>query len=180
MGPKTQERLKAEGVTTIGDLAALSDDWLLRTLGRNGGYMKRLALGEDDRPVQTERDTKSVSSETTLAQDTGDPDALQELVRRLSSDVSRSLERRGLQGRTVKVKLRLSDFTTFTRQKTMGEPIQASDQIAEAASGLVRAEVGPGRLFRLVGVGVSGFEEPDDSFTDHAAAAAGDVRMVPA
>ena len=125
--------------------------------------MKRLALGEDDRPVQTERDTKSVSSETTLAQDTGDPDALLELVRRLSSDVSRSLERRGLQGRTVKVKLRLSDFTTFTRQKTMREPVQASDQIAEAASALVRAETGPGRLFRLVGVGVSGFDEPDDS-----------------
>ena len=73
VGPKTQERLKVEGVITIGDLAALGDDWLLRTLGRNGGYMKRLALGQDDRPVQTERDTKSVSSETTLARDTGDP-----------------------------------------------------------------------------------------------------------
>ena len=163
VGPKTQDLLKAEGVITIGDLAALSDDWLLRTLGRNGGYMKRLALGQDDRPVQTERDTKSVSSETTLAQDTGDPDALQELVRRLSSDVSRSLERRGLQGRTVKVKLRLSDFTTFTRQRTMPEPVQAPDLIADAASALVRAETGPGRLFRLVGVGVSGFDEPDDS-----------------
>ena len=163
VGPKTQERLKAEGVNTVGDLAALSDDWLLRTLGRNGGDMKRLALGQDDRPVQTHRDTKSVSSETTLARDTGDPDALHELVRRLSQDVSRSLERRGLRGRTVKVKLRLSDFTTFTRQKTMGESVQASDQIAEAASGLVRAEIGPGRLFRLVGVGVSGFDEPDES-----------------
>ena len=159
VGPKTQERLKAEGVNTVGDLAALSDDWLMR----NGAYMKRLALGQDDRPVQTHRDTKSVSSETTLARDTGDPDALHELVRRLSQDVSRSLERRGLRGGTVKVKLRLSDFTTFTRQKTMGEPVQESDQIAEAASGLVRVETGPGRLFRLVGVGVSGFDEPDES-----------------
>ena len=95
--------------------------------------------------------------------DTGDPDALLELVRRLSSEVSRSLERRGLQGRTVKVKLRLSDFSTFTRQKTMQEPVQASEQIAEAASGLVRAETGPGRLFRLVGVGISGFEEMEES-----------------
>ena len=163
VGPKTRERLKVEGVVTIGDLAALSDDWLLQTLGRNGGYMKRLAQGQDDRPVQTHRDTKSVSSETTLARDTGDLDALQELVRRLSGEVSRSLERRGLRGRTVKVKLRLSDFTTFTRQKTMREPVQASEEIAEAASGLVRAETGPGRLFRLVGVGVSGFEDPEES-----------------
>ena len=163
VGPKTQELLKAEGVITIGDLAALSDDWLLSALGRNGGYMKRLALGLDEREVQTHRDTKSVSSETTLARDTGDPDALQELVRRLSRDVSRSLERRGLMGRTVKVKLRLSDFTTFTRQRTMREPVQASEQIAEAASGLVSVEIGPGRLFRLVGVGVSGFDEPEES-----------------
>ena len=162
VGPKTQERLKTEGVVAISDLAALSDDWLSRTLGRNGEYAKRLALGQDDRPVQTHRDTKSVSSETTLARDTGDPDALLELVRRLSRDVSRSLERRGLMGKTVKVKLRLSDFTTFTRQRTMREPVQASDLIADAASALVRAETGPGRLFRLVGVGVSGFEEPDD------------------
>ena len=162
VGPKTRERLQAEGVTTIGDLAALSDDWLMGNLGRNGSYMKRLSLGRDDREVQTHRDTKSVSSETTLARDTGDPEVLEELVRRLSRDVSRSLERRGLMGRTVKVKLRLSDFTTFTRQKTMREPVQSSEQIAEAASGLVRAETGPDRLFRLVGVGVSGFEEPDE------------------
>ena len=75
--------------------------------------MKRLATGRDDR-LSRQRDTKSVSSETTLVRDTGDPEALQELVNRLSQDVSRSLERRELWGRTVKVKLRLSDFTTFT------------------------------------------------------------------
>ena len=162
VGPKTQERLESEGVSTVGDLVVRPDDWLLRTFGRNGAYMKRLATGRDDRPVQTHRDTKSVSSETTLVRDTGDPDALQELVNRLSRDVSRSLERRDLRGRTVKVKLRLSDFTTFTRQKTLPGPVQESDRIADAAGDLVRAEVAPGRLFRLVGVGVSGFDEPSD------------------
>ena len=159
VGPKTQERLTAEGVITVGDLAKRPDEWLTIRFGRNGEYMRRLALGRDDRPVETSRDTKSVSSETTLVTDTGDPDALQELVNRLSQDVSRSLERRDLWGRTVKVKLRLSDFTTFTRQVTLRETVQASDQIAEAASVLVRNEVGPGRTFRLVGVGVSGFED---------------------
>ena len=162
VGPKTQERLESEGVSTVGDLAARPDDWLRRAFGRNGEYMKRLATGQDDRPVQIHRDTKSVSSETTLLRDTGDPDALRELVNRLSRDVSRSLERRDLWGRTVKVKLRLSDFTTFTRQRTLPEPVQESDRIAEAAGELVQAEVAPGRLFRLVGVGVSGFDEPDD------------------
>ena len=162
VGPKTQERLASEGVVTVGDLAARPDEWLTSRFGRNGEYMKLLATGQDDRPVETSRDTKSVSSETTLIRDTGDPEALQELVNRLSQDVSRSLERRDLWGRTVKVKLRLSDFTTFTRQVTLSEVVQASDQIAEAAGVLVRNETGPGRTFRLVGVGVAGFEDNRD------------------
>ena len=160
VGPKTRERLNAEGVVTVADLAAKPVEWAASRFGRNGEYMRRLATGQDDRPVQTDRDAKSISSETTLLRDTGDPDALDELVSRLSRDVSRSLERRELWGRTVKVKLRLSDFTTFTRQTTMPEPAQSAAEIAAAASVLVRAETAPGRLFRLVGVGVSGFEEP--------------------
>lgn len=159
VGPKTQARLKTEGITTVGHLAALPDEWLISRFGRNGDYMKRLATGQDDRPVVTSRDTKSVSSETTLLRDTGDPEALRELVNRLSQDVSRSLVRRDLWGRTVKVKLRLSDFTTFTRQVTLRGTIQAANEIAEAAGGLVEVETGPGRTFRLVGVGVSGFDE---------------------
>ena len=159
VGPKTQERLKSDNVTTVGDLASCPGEWLARRFGRNGAYMKRLAMGLDDRPVETSRDAKSVSSETTLTRDTGDPEALRELVNRLSQDVSRSLERRDLWGRTVKVKLRLSDFTTFTRQTTLAEPVQASDEIAEAAGVLVTEETGEGKTFRLVGVGVSGFDD---------------------
>ena len=160
VGPKTQERLKAEGVLTVGDLAAKPAEWAASRFGRNGDYMRRLAIGQDDRPVQTNRDVKSVSSETTLLRDTGDPDALVELANRLSREVSQSLERRDLRARTVKVKLRLSDFTTFTRQVTTPEPVRTASEIAAAASALIRAETAPGRLFRLVGVGVSGFEEP--------------------
>ncbi|MYA62068.1 MAG: DNA polymerase IV [Dehalococcoidia bacterium] len=163
VGPKTQESLKSHGILTIGDLANGDDKWLLDRFGRNGAYIKSLALAKDDRPVQTHRDTKSISSETTLVLDTGDPEALHELVSRLSSDVSRSLERRDLQGRTVKLKLRLSDFTTFTRQVTLPDVIQSSDQIAVAANRLMDAETGPGRSFRLVGVGVSGFGAPNHS-----------------
>ena len=160
VGPKTRERLNAEGVFTVGDLAAKPGEWAAARFGRNGDYMRRLALGLDERPVQTGRDAKSVSAETTLLRDTGDPDALDALVSGLSRDVSRSLERRDLWARAVKVKLRLSDFTTFTRQTTMPEPIQSASEIAAAASALVRAETAPGRLFRLIGVGASGFEEP--------------------
>ncbi len=162
VGPKTQEQLKSQGILIVGDLAACGDDWLLSRFGRNGAYIKELALGQDDRPVQTQRDTKSVSAETTLVSDTGDPDALHELASRLSRDVARSLERQELRGRTVKLKLRLSDFTTFTRQITLPQAVQTSDQIADAAGALMDVEIGDGRMFRLVGVGVSGFGVPDD------------------
>ena len=124
--------------------------------------MRRLALGEDESPVQVERERKSVSAETTLASDTGDPDLLLDLVDRLSQRVGRSLEGRELRARTVRVKLRLADFTTFTRQTTPTEPVSSADAIATSAAELVRRELVPGRLFRLVGVGVSGFEVTDD------------------
>ena len=120
--------------------------------------MRALALGEDDREVEVDRGTKSISSETTLRQDTGDWEALRELVGRLSEDVAEALRKKSLRGRTVKLKLRLSDFTTFTRQRTVAEPVESSDEIARTAADLLAVEVGPGKLFRLVGVGVSGFD----------------------
>ena len=178
VGPKTQEHLKAQGILTIGDLASCDDGWLLGKFGRNGAYIKRLALGRDDRIVQTQRDTKSISSETTLASDTRDPDALHELVKRLSRDVSYSLERKKLMGRTVKLKLRLSDFTTFTRQVTLPEPTQTSDQIAVAASELMDREIGVGRTFRLVGVGVSGFGTAGRIGANSPAAAARTLKII--
>ncbi len=162
VGPKTQQRLRADGIATVEQLAAKTEDWLIGRFGRVGAFIRSLALGQDDRPVEPHRDTKSVSSETTLLHDTGDPDALQELVSRLSMDVSRSLRRRELWGRTVKLKLRLSDFSTFTRQITLAQPVQSADEIAAAAGELILAEIGPRRMFRLVGVGVSGFGAPQE------------------
>ena len=96
-----------------------------------------------------------------MATDTGDPEALRELVNRLSQRVAGSLSHRDWRGRTVKLKLRLADFTTFTRQKTAPEPVQSSEEIARVASLLLEVELQPGRLFRLVGVGVSGFDMPE-------------------
>ena len=159
IGPKTAARLATEGIETVGDLASRPEEWFRATFGRVGPDMLRLALGEDDRSVEVHRDRKSVSAETTLAEDTGDPEVLFELANRLSHRVARHLSDRGWWGRTVKVKLRLADFTTFTRQKTLAEPVQTSEEIAGAAGALLRQELRPGKLFRLVGVGVSGLDQ---------------------
>ena len=162
VGPKTAARLAGEGVRTIGDLASRPQEWWDANFGRTGPHLRQLALGVDDSAVVVERERKSVSAETTLAQDTGDADYLNELVDRLSRRVAQHLESTGLRGRTVKVKLRLADFTTFTRQTTLVGPAASPEEIAGAARGMLRRELLPGRLFRLVGVGVSGFERPEE------------------
>lgn len=157
IGPKTAARLAERGVHTIGQLAGQTEIWFAATFGKSGPHMRGLALGQDQSPVVVERDVKSVSAETTLAQDTGDPEVVLDIVRRLSQRVARRLERDGRRGYTVKVKLRLSDFTTFTRQDTLAEPVESAAAVEEVAEALVRPELGRGRLFRLVGVGVAGF-----------------------
>ena len=162
IGPKTAPRLARDGVRTIGDMAARPEEWFRARFGRSGPFMRSLSMGEDHRAVEVHRDRKSVSAETTLARDTDDQEALLELVSRLSERVSGHLERREMEGRTVKLKLRLADFTTFTRQKTGASPVRSSEDVVRVASDLMLAELRPGRFFRLVGVGVSGFEKPDD------------------
>ena len=162
VGPKTAALLERQGILTIGQLASQTDEWLVARFGRMGEHMSRLARGEDRQAVEVRRARKSVSAETTLARDTGDPEALAELVSRLSQRVGGHLGSRGLQARTVKLKLRLADFTTFTRQKTVAESVDSAETVDTVARGLLRAELAPGRLFRLVGVGVSGFDADDD------------------
>ena len=158
IGPKTAARLADDGVHTVADLVSRPGEWWRSRFGRMGPDLRRLALGEDDRAVVVHRDRKSVSAETTLAQDTGDSELLFELIDQLSQRVARHLSSVELRGRTVRVKLRLADFTTFTRQTTRAEPASSPDAIAGAARTLLQRELRPDRLFRLVGVGVSGFE----------------------
>ena len=163
IGPKRVELLNAEGIHTIGDLASKSEEWFVRVFGKTGLRMKALSIGQDDREVEVNRERKSISSETTLSKDTGDSEVLRDLVVRLSQDVSLGLKKKSLRGRTVKLKLRLSDFTTFTRQRTVAETVESAEEIARVAMFLMEAEMTPRRLFRLVGVGVSGFGSSRDT-----------------
>ena len=159
IGPKTAERLNADGVDTIGALAAQSTEWFQRAFGQRADGIRLRALGLDEEPVHTERVTKSVSSETTFPDDIGDEDELRRVLEELAEGVAKSLERKGLQGRTVTVKMRLADFTTFTRQSTLSQPSNDTAPIRELAWRLLSAELTTGRTFRLLGVGVSNFVE---------------------
>ena len=159
IGPKTAERLQTEGVSTIGMLAEQSLEWFQRVFGQRAEPVRLRALGLDDEPVETERITKSVSSETTFPDDIGDSAELRRVLDELAEGVANSLERKGLQGKTVTVKMRLADFTTFTRQTTLAMPSNETGPIRDTAWRLLSAELTPGRSFRLLGVGVSNFAD---------------------
>ena len=159
VGPKSAARLRDDGVHTIGELAAMPDEWFTRRFGKRGPSIRDRARGIDDEPVQTLREAKSISSETTFPQDLSAVEDIRPVVERLSGSVAGSLSRKGLTGRTVTVKMRLSDFTTFTRQTTLSHPTNDDATIVATAWTLLEREMTPGRAFRLLGVGVSGFTD---------------------
>ena len=159
IGPKTAERLHQDGIQTIGDLAAQPDDWFVRRFGKRAASVKAKAQGQDDEPVKTERNPKSISAETTFADDLSEPEELRAVLAKLAGNVARQLERKEVRGKTVTVKLRLADFTTLTRQTTLSSFTNSEEAIMETGWKLLAGELAPGRAFRLLGVGVSGFGE---------------------
>lgn len=158
IGPKTAERLYSMGIRTIGDIARRSDDEMTRLFGRHGADLVARARGIDKRPVETERDAKSISKETTFAQDVRDEATLHRTLSELADGVGYRLRKAGLRGTTVKIKLRWTDFTTLTRQITLDQPIDSDDAIYGAALDVFTATWIPGRPVRLLGVGISGFD----------------------
>ena len=168
VGPATAQRLSMAGVRTVADLQQLNEDELVRQIGSaHGTSLHRLAVAADDRPVVSDRETKSVSVEDTFETDIIDRSLLVAIADRMSLRVSERLRKAQLSGRTVTVKTRMHDFTTHTRSSTLAGPTDDSRVIARVARRLLEeSEVGGG--IRLLGVGVSSLADwiQDDLFTD--------------
>jgi DNA polymerase-4 len=155
VGPATLGRLERFGVETIGDLAALPEASLVDTLGRaHGHHLHELACGRDDRPVEPDRETKSIGQEETFPRDVSDREALHREVLRMAERVGSRLRDHDLAGRTVTLKVRFPDFRTITRSATLPEPFSVSAEISRLALGLLdKVDVAGG--IRLLGVTVS-------------------------
>jgi DNA polymerase-4 len=152
--------LERMGIQTIGDIARWPSDDLLARFGKHGEDLVRRARGIDNRPVITEHEAKSISHEITFAQDITDEDELHRTLMQLAENVGLRLRRAQLQGSTVKIKLRWSDFTTLTRQVTLETPTHQDNDILSAALDLFEKNWSTSRPVRLLGVGVSGFSSP--------------------
>jgi len=155
VGPATLARLERFGVETIGDLAALPEASLVDVLGKaHGAQLHALAQGRDDRPVESDRETKSIGQEETFPRDVADREALQGEVRRMAERVGARLREHHLAGRTVTIKVRFPDFRTITRSATLPEAFDVSAHIADLALGLLeKVDVAGG--IRLLGVTMS-------------------------
>jgi DNA polymerase IV len=158
VGPRAEERLRASGVDTVGDLAALSDVALAARLpGSAGRVLRDRARGIDSRDLELDVEPVSVSAEDTFAHDVTDRDVLHAEVRRLAEQVAERLRSSGLAGRTVTTKLRYADFSIRTRSTTLSAGIDDAATIGDVACGLLdRGLRGRPGALRLVGVGVAG------------------------
>src|SRR5947209_2652603 len=156
VGKVSQARLQRDGFNTVADLQRADETDLMKRYGIEGRRLWRLSRGIDDRSVNPERESKSVSAETTFGNDIASYKPLEKILWSLCERVSRRLKASGIAGSTVTLKLKTADFRLRTRARSLGEPTQLAGRIFDAGRDLLAREI-DGTQFRLLGIGTSNF-----------------------
>lgn len=169
VGPAMEKRLTADGFVTIGDLQQANPMDLKTRYGASGQWLARIVQGEDHRAVTPDRESKSISAETTFDRDRANLGELMEALTPLAERVERSLIRHQMAASGVVIKLKTQDFRLQTRHHRLPTPSQKAAVLLAAAEPLVR-RLADGRLFRLVGIGAEPLVEeaqadPPDLFS---------------
>jgi DNA polymerase-4 len=163
VGPVTEKELLRINVKTIGDINRLGAERLEEMFGSSGSALWRLSHGIDDRPVTAGIEPKSVSHEVTFLEDTEDGELITSTLLELCEKVGSRLRRHGLRGRTVHLKVRFQSFRTLTRNRTIPEPTDLTEEIFGAVKMMLGKISLEDKPVRLLGVGLSRFEaEPTD------------------
>jgi DNA polymerase-4 len=162
VGKVSTARLARDGFRTIADLQKTSEVDMMRRYGEEGRRLARLARGIDARIVSADRETKSVSSETTFERDIGDFRALERILWVQTEEVSARLKDKALAGATVTLKLKTADFKFRTRAHSLSAPTQLAGKIFAAARTLLEREA-DGTKYRLLGVGLSALTTADQA-----------------
>lgn len=164
IGPALARRLETMGITRLGHLQVLDDRDATRKLGEDGPALVRRARGEDARAVHPDRETKSISAETTFGTDlTSIPD-LEWHLWRLSEKLARRLKAHELSAAGVVLKLKTASFASRTRAARLPAPTALPDLLFGAARALLAREA-TGTAFRLIGIGASPLARLDQA--DH-------------
>jgi len=158
VGPKTEAGLKSMGLDRIGQLADMEFNELSSRLGKIGSHLWQLSRGIDDRDVVPEEGFKSIGHEITFESDTADQALLDRTLLDLSEKVARRLRAQEARARTVAMKFREADFSTFTRRTTLNESVDTSEKIYPVARKLMKSLMHEGILVRLIGVYASNLE----------------------
>jgi DNA polymerase-4 len=161
VGPKTAERLRANGIEKLVDIRARPLEELRGMVGSLADWLRDLASGHDPRPVEPNRETKSSGSECTYETDLTDIARVREAIEEMARDAARWLERHALFARTVVIKVRYHDFTTITRSQSAPAPTRDPDAIAARAISLLDKTEAGRRPVRLLGVSVHNLDETD-------------------
>jgi DNA polymerase-4 len=156
VGPATAQRLHDLGVRSVGDLAVLPLDTVVRRLGKaNGTHLAALSRGEDPDPVNPNRPNKSIGHEETFSEDLVDPHELERHVLRMAESVATMLRGASNSARTITVKVKFKDLSLQSRAHTLDRPISTGGAIGQVAAALL-ASIDPGEGIRLLGVSASG------------------------
>jgi DNA polymerase-4 len=162
VGRVTGETFARLGLRTIGQLRALTLAECQQLLGSSGEHFWKLANGQDSRAVVPDREAKSISHETTFAEDIDDNEVLLDVLAELVEQVARRLRRYELRGRTVELKVRFHDFRTINRSVTLASPSNLTQELWQAASELFRDKIAPAHPpVRLLGFGVHGIQDTE-------------------
>ena len=162
VGAVFQARLHRDGITRIGDLQSLDPSELTRRYGEEGLRLSRLAQGIDPRQIVTERESKSVSAETTFERDITNTEQLHHTILALSEKVARRLRKEGYSGSVVTLKLKTPDFKLVTRSRALPSPTQLGAKIALIGRELFDKEP-KGKFYRLIGIGMSDLAGADQA-----------------
>jgi nucleotidyltransferase/DNA polymerase involved in DNA repair len=157
VGPKAQERLRQLGIKTIAEMREFGEDRLVSRFGEHAREWFQLARGEDHRPLRMGREQKSIGKERTFFDNIDDPEELRALLLSFVEDVARSLREDGLKAKGVTVKLRLGDFSTFTRSRALAEATDSTKDLWAAAWSLLQEWIQQRKgALRLMGVSLHG------------------------
>jgi DNA polymerase-4 len=180
VGEKTEETITQLGIHTVGQLASLSRETLASLFGKSGDHLYALAQGQDHRQVTPYTPPKSFGHETTFEKDQSDPEVLSSTLLLLCEKVAWRMRKQPAKGKTITLKIRYPDFSTYTFSHSLSEYIDQSGPLFEAVQTLWDKHYQKGRPIRLLGVSVANLAQESEQLTLFPQANEKETRLVKA